>query len=305
MPSVAGVRRKLAMLTGRAERGPRILMYHRVADTRFDPWKLSVSPRRFDEHMRIVRKLAHPMGLEELPRQMEADSLPGRAVVVTFDDGYSDNLYFAKPILEKHGVPATVFATSGYIGGEREFWWDELERIVSRSAGPPASRRSRMRTYFSLWERLHPMPDAERASELACLRERAGDDGKPRGSHLPMTSGELSSLTEGGLVEVGGHTATHPALSDLPRAGQREEIRAGKAAVEAALGRRIASFSYPHGSFTSETVEEVGDAGFEVACSVEPGIVGDPAHSLKFPRVMVENLPGRVFEAWLSRLIGR
>jgi peptidoglycan/xylan/chitin deacetylase (PgdA/CDA1 family) len=51
-------------------------------------------------------------------------------VVVTFDDGYIDNYTFAYPILEELQIPATIFVTSGYIEKEREYWWDELERIL-------------------------------------------------------------------------------------------------------------------------------------------------------------------------------
>lgn len=318
MPSVSGVRRALALLTGRAGRGPRILMYHRVAEADFDPWKLAVSPRRFDEQMRAIRKLATPMSLTEMARRLGENALPLDAVAVTFDDGYSDNLVHAKPILERHGVPATVFVTSGYIGGEREFWWDELERIVARSpetlatetngdrlrAHAGSSRRARMRAYFSLWEELHPLPEDERNAALARLRGRVGDDGGARDSHRPMTPGELKRLVGGGLVEVGGHTATHPALAGLSRGRQREEIRVGKAAVEEALGRSISIFSYPHGSFSMETAEEVGGAGFDAACSAEPEVVGDASRPFELPRVMVKEMGGRVFGAWLSRMIG-
>ncbi len=296
-------------------------MYHRVAGTGFDPWKFSVSPRRFDEQMRAVKKISIPMSLAEMSRRLKEDALHPRAVAVTFDDGYSDNLLHAKPILEKHGVPATVFVASGYIGGGREFWWDELDRILSRSAKLPdtfdmeingarsniavsGSRKGRMRAYFSLWERLHPLPEDERNAALARLREWAGDDGKPRSSHRPMTSDELKNLVEGGLIEVGGHTATHPALSGLSRAEQREEIRAGKRGVERAVGRSVASFSYPHGSFSSETVEEVEGAGFEVACSTVPEVVKDTSRPFELPRVMATEMGGKVFGVWLSRLIG-
>ena len=52
---------------------------------------------------------------------------------MTFDDGYLDNLTNAKPILEEHDVPATIFVCSGAVGRRQEFWWDQLERALLRS----------------------------------------------------------------------------------------------------------------------------------------------------------------------------
>ena len=48
-------------------------------------------------------------------------SLPPRAVCVTFDDGYADNEKYAMPVLRRHGVPATVFVSTGFLNGGRMF----------------------------------------------------------------------------------------------------------------------------------------------------------------------------------------
>jgi peptidoglycan/xylan/chitin deacetylase (PgdA/CDA1 family) len=66
--------------------------------------------------------------LRELVNDLEGHRLK-EAVAITFDDGYSDNCHAAKPLLERLSVSATLFLMTGYIG-RREFWWDELERVV-------------------------------------------------------------------------------------------------------------------------------------------------------------------------------
>lgn len=123
--------------------GPRaaILLYHRVTDSVSDPCMLRVTPHHFEEHLQVIREVGRPMRLEELARRVRRGNTPERAVCVTFDDGYEDNLHIAKPLLERYDVPATVFMTTGTIGRSREFWWDELERVFLQPGTLPAHLR--------------------------------------------------------------------------------------------------------------------------------------------------------------------
>src|SRR6185295_16005847 len=84
-----------------------VLMYHRVAEVSADPFSLCVAPERFSEHMDTLRKVAQPLRLQQLAHHLRSGTLPRRSVVVTFDDGYVDNLQKAKPLLERFDIPAT------------------------------------------------------------------------------------------------------------------------------------------------------------------------------------------------------
>ena len=106
-----------------------ILMYHRVAEAHADPFSLAVSRCHFAEHLEILQAHAHPMRMPGLLAALAAGTMPPRPVVLTFDDGYADNLHQALPLLERFGVPATVFVSTGFLDSPREMWWDELERI--------------------------------------------------------------------------------------------------------------------------------------------------------------------------------
>src|SRR5712671_329835 len=103
---------------------PLILMYHRVSDSGPDPWGLGVSPRHFTEHLQVLRRHANPVALRQLPRR--ARKRGPRTVVVTFDDGYADNVVAALPLLRGHDIPATVFVATALLGKSQAFWWDEL-----------------------------------------------------------------------------------------------------------------------------------------------------------------------------------
>jgi peptidoglycan/xylan/chitin deacetylase (PgdA/CDA1 family) len=287
-----------------------VLMYHRVADVSFDPWRLAVSPERFAEQIAALRRHFEPVTLAALADDAERGSLRPRAVAVTFDDGYRDGLTDAKPILEQHGVPATVFVASGYVGSSRDFWWHELERCCFSPSRPSEGRfesgsvsadwsAPSDELYFETWRQLQALPHAERSERLAELAAASGaGDGAPT---TTMTEVELVQLADGGLIEVGGHTVNHPSLPILPPAKQLGEIRDGRLQLERILGRAVTSFSFPHGDHTAESVGMAREAGFERACVSVSAPVHPGADRFQLPRRRVVNWTGDEFTWHLSR----
>jgi peptidoglycan/xylan/chitin deacetylase (PgdA/CDA1 family) len=98
-----------------------VLMYHSLSERAARPFRrYAMPPRRFEEHLAYLRAAGY-VGLtadrfgEALAG--DASALPARPVVITFDDGYADFHAHALPALERHGFPATVFVTTGYVGG--------------------------------------------------------------------------------------------------------------------------------------------------------------------------------------------
>ncbi len=109
-----------------------ILCYHRIAGGVEDPFHLCVHPKNFAAHLEEIARWREPSTLSDL-------SKPSRRprVVVTFDDGYRDNLNVALPIAEEKGIPIAVFVTSGMLGDTRGFWWDRLGALLrARPNGP-------------------------------------------------------------------------------------------------------------------------------------------------------------------------
>lgn len=106
-----------------------ILLYHRIASPAIDPLLLCVTPGHFAEHLAVLRRDYHPLSLAQLAEACAENRIPDRSVVITFDDGYADNLRAAAPILERFRQTATVFATGACLEGTPLFY-DELERIL-------------------------------------------------------------------------------------------------------------------------------------------------------------------------------
>jgi peptidoglycan/xylan/chitin deacetylase (PgdA/CDA1 family) len=111
-----------------------ILLYHRVAEVAHDPQLLCVTPENFVSQMEVIRSRYRPCSLRSLAGRVLQ---PPGSVAVTFDDGYADNLIYAKPILQKLQVPATVFVSSGFIGTGEMPYWDELDHLLLRAPRLP------------------------------------------------------------------------------------------------------------------------------------------------------------------------
>ena len=97
----------------------RVLMYHKVNDLPGN--RMSMPTGLFDEQMAQLKELGYRVvDLDAVLDHYGAGTpLPEQAVLITFDDGYRDNLVNAAPILRKHGYPAVQFVPIAYVGGKQ------------------------------------------------------------------------------------------------------------------------------------------------------------------------------------------
>jgi peptidoglycan/xylan/chitin deacetylase (PgdA/CDA1 family) len=310
------IRRLIRRLFGEPT-SPVILMFHRVAEPASDPWALAVSPSHFEAQMRLVKDKRIPFSLSEFVTRLQDGSLPPQAVAVTFDDGYVDNLRFAKPILERVGVPATVFLTTGYIGKRNEFWWDELARLVlagttaaegtiviagqsiavqftaadalpagrDRWRGWEAPRTARQRIFIEIWQALRGLDHAARESGLNTVRQLLARESGAE-SDFPMTADEVRQLVHGVGIDIGAHTESHRPLTAIDPGERRDEIVRSRSACEALAGAPIEGFAYPYGDFNAVTKTLVQQAGLRWACSTERAAVNRERFDLfSLPRI--------------------
>ncbi|SDF12208.1 Peptidoglycan/xylan/chitin deacetylase, PgdA/CDA1 family [Blastococcus fimeti] len=107
---------------------PPVFMYHSISpSTEPDPHRLRVAPARLDRHLRLLSRLGlRGVSLGELLRAQEQGRARG-LVGLTFDDGYTDFLDHAVPLLERHGMTGTLYVVAGRLGGVNE--WDDGPRL--------------------------------------------------------------------------------------------------------------------------------------------------------------------------------
>jgi peptidoglycan/xylan/chitin deacetylase (PgdA/CDA1 family) len=264
-----------------------IVAYHRIAEPTLDPQLLCVSPQHFAEHLEIMTRAYAPLSLRALGQRVEEGRVPSRALVVTFDDGYADNLSHATPLLERYGVPATVFVVSGAVGPPREFWWDTLARLVLQPSSLPHHLRITVAGQVHMWDlgsaatwteeqcqryrewnvtcpetptprhavyrRLHqllyPLDDRTQSQVLHDITQAAQWLDEGHGAPRGLTPEEVRRLSESDVVDIGAHTTTHASLAHHTVAEQRCEIQENRRVLEAMIDRPVCSFAYPFGTY--------------------------------------------------------
>jgi peptidoglycan/xylan/chitin deacetylase (PgdA/CDA1 family) len=327
----SGIRRVSNLLRSRAI----VLLYHRIAELHPDPQLLCVTPAHFAQHLEHLRRYYQPISLKALRQAFVSGDVPHKVVVVTFDDGYADNLRNAKPLLESCNVPATVFVTAGYVGRDREFPHDYLERCLLQQRTLPDSLTLaidgrtyswqiggfkddvgawnvltgsypslRHLCYCELHRLLRPLNDESRQLLLNALANWSSCPTDARPDRRALNEEELRTLSEDGLVEIGAHGVNHLVLAAQPAEAQWKEINESRRHLESILGRPVTTFSYPYGGsedINETTVELVKKAGFNVACANIPAPVTVRSDLFRLPRFLVRDWDGQEFGKRLKR----
>lgn len=191
----------------------------------------------------------------EACERLYAKSLPPRAAIITFDDGYRDNHDIALPLLKKHGMTAVFFVATGYLDGGVMFndrvieavRKTRLEHLDARQWGagtlPLGSIEQRREAIARLLVAIkHLEPDARNSAveavEASCGPGVDGD--------LMMTSEQVAALASEGM-QIGGHTRGHPILRSLEDGSAEHDIRAGRDDLRAITGQAPVLFAYPNG----------------------------------------------------------
>jgi peptidoglycan/xylan/chitin deacetylase (PgdA/CDA1 family) len=283
--------------------GVLVLNYHRVGDATAhdgDQTMWSATAEAFDQQLAVIARHADVIGPEDLEEVVRGR---GKAVMLTFDDGYRDNFEIAYPLLRAHGMTATFFLTTGFIDEPRPAWWDELAWMVRHGTTPPADPTPVIR---QLTEHYKALPAAETAAFLARVARETGAGPAPAdlGSEDWMTWDMARELRAAGMA-VGGHTADHPILARLSPQDQEDEIRRCARRLRDELGEPMRWFAYPVGSrdaFTPDTSRILREYGTQAAFSFYGG--HQPAgrwNPMDVPRVHVgPSLDGPMLRAMLS-----
>ena len=276
-----------------------ILTYHRIIVDPAVQDPDEIDAEKFNLHVDVLSRWFNVLTLDDAVKRLKEGNLPDRAVSITFDDGYRDNVTDALPILQRHGVPATFFIATGYLDGGT-MWNDIVIESIRRTEVVDAnfsdlgldsyrldSAADRRSAIAGLLGALKYRPQQERDDLCRLVAKRLGVTPP---TNLMMRGEDLVTLRDAGM-EIGGHTRNHPILKVTEDDEALTEIVTGKRDIEDILGTEIRSFAYPNGrpgqDYDRRHAEMVRSAGFHQAVTTAAGRVSKDSDPYQLGRLSV------------------
>lgn len=263
-----------------------ILMYHRVIP--HPPSRvpgqaaLEVTPGQFEDTIEFFTQRNYEfISLDELQHRLENPrTQSNKFVLITFDDGYLDNLLYAYPILEKQQIPFTIYIATNFPDRTAILWWyllDDLilsndhlafeweEKTLKLDCSSPENKKVaslQLRRIIKYSHQKDYLPNIKR------IFEPHGIDLYRKTEELALDWEQIRHLSQDPLVTIGSHSMNHYILKNLPEETARKEILVSKQTIETQIGVPVKHFAYPFGESNEAGKREfqlVKECGFKTA----------------------------------------
>ena len=239
------------------------LLFHAVFDRREQLEKSVVLPQERLTREDLVAVVEHFLDTGHTfvsPADVLAGlSETGLYVLLTFDDGYANNLSILD-VLGGYEVPVTVSVASTYVAEGKAFWWDVVYRervrrgseadvqreLLSVHRQGPAAIERYLEHEFGV-SALQPVSDLDR----------------------PMTAPELAHLAATPWITIGNHTADHATLPVCDTGEIERQLLRAQDYIERTTGARPDFVSYPHGAYDDQVIAAARRCGLAAGCTIE------------------------------------
>lgn len=246
-----------------AEMTVAVIMYHHIlswvgAEGDAIEHGLRVSPEVFERHLLYIKNEGYTTITTKdlyMFATGQLTSLPPKPILLTFDDGYTDNSTLAAPLLKKYNMKGDFAIITGLVGNAGYMTWDQIQKLVEDGH------------YISS----HTVHHCQLASK---------NYNKDTRSQTPWLSTPIDETYE-------GCSAANSA--EQLRSGQvRYELRESKKTLENKLNIPIVSIVYPFGGHNDMVIKIAAEEGYQLGFTVvgqsqEKIDFGDP---LRIPRYM-------------------
>lgn len=277
-----------------------VLCLHGIMDdgvqTKWKPLRAQYPRENLDTALRTLKKHYTFISLDDAAEMLQGKKPVQRnSIVLTFDDGYLNNLLHALPILRKHEVPCVMYVAVGNTEERKPFWFDRLDYAIQHAhvhdktfvvngetVTIDASTRGKLKRTFKQLRDLAKKghrSDLEMLAELQSLSEQLEEQNDKRLSDIfeeddwssVMNWDQVAEAAADPLVTIGSHTVDHIRLGEVDEARAMRELSESKIALESHGVNGCDHFCYPDGNYNDDTTAYVRRAGYQTAVTTEPG----------------------------------
>ena len=257
-----------------------IFLHHRVVAEEAPAGRcFSPSAVRIGAFRRQVAWLSRRFRIVPLREYLTADRRGIRGLAsLTIDDAIWSTFRLVQPELRQRGLSVTIFLPTAHLETGELYWFSYFDALCFEGPWPS----------IELDGRSYPLgSDDERRRTRRALKALAGKSGHPARlaarlgeryrlssalveEYRSMTRDEVRKAAQGGGVDFGCHTVSHPYLNVLPAAEQFDQIAQSRKAAQEASGQSVDSRAYPGGGYNRQSVEAARAAGISAAFACVP-----------------------------------
>lgn len=318
------------LLKWRTRRRLLVLTYHRVLPDEaraesFSADGIVVTPGTFDRQMRLLARRFQVLTPDDFFAVLAGHRpWPTRGCLVTFDDGWWDNLEYAAPVLSRHGIPALLFVATDFIGSSSVFWQERLSNMLMqvRTCGEPArvflqqldaahllavdkaGLRLAIRGVIDQFKR-RPPADLQQAL-LATENFLAHKGVTPRAAAADrfLSWQQLAQLLGESPFLVGSHGCSHVPFTHLTAEELEAQLRLSRDRIAQETGAAVKDLAYPNGDCDGNVAQSTGAAGYRMAFSTERGYVASSDNRHRLRRINIHEHGSSTDAMFLARLAG-
>lgn len=286
-------------------------MFHRVGDNREFMFNsdLMVGTGFLEEALKyFISRDIDIVSLDECYNRIISRKRTRRFVAITFDDGYSDNLTHALPVMEKYNTPFTVFLITAFPDHRMILWWYLLEELVmnnpeiefrdnGRSFSYATSTEAEKRAAF--WEIRRYIMNSDQEQLIPVFRnifnvteEKLYEPVRK----MALSWEQVKEMASHPLVTLGAHTVNHFVLSQLSEEEVLAEISNSMKIIEERTGKPVSHFAYPYGISSA-----AGPREFELAarCNLKTAFTTESSNIFRHHSKKLSALPRiEITEGW-------
>jgi peptidoglycan/xylan/chitin deacetylase (PgdA/CDA1 family) len=261
-----------------------VLAWHNVEPTWCFPATRGAGTRGLQAQLAFLRRTANVVPLADaLATLGRGGPLPPRAVALTFDDGYRDQLELAVPMLERLQLPATFFLVPGLLEGTVPAWWEQLAWIFTRATKDsvvwegrtvglrgPTERRASL---LAVLDNLKCRDRRGRDAALGELLDRCAPEGKLEEQAAFLDWDGARRLARRGFP-VASHSLVHSILAEEPGSEQERDLVTSRRRLQQELDLPVDLLAYPNGKkadYSRATVAAAARAGYSHALTTIEG----------------------------------